>query len=332
MSASVTSKKRIFKFSAPGLKPDVRIELFDTEEYHLHSVLLKLYSGFFRKFLDSPEKKVPASTSFAYEWVTQLDDDGGWHLVAAQSVQGKTGNLLNKDEQSLQLDAFQRLIHAIYNKPYTIYTHFLGPLVDLADYYCSLRIVSQTLHQLLMTERRRGFLCDFIEDPCEFLGLAITLRNEILFKDCLCLALGPWSNPAFLKCKDKKLRDICDKARAKIYVEIGTFNERLLNELNDPRKNNQELRTEMLEHSQAVSAISKDPVSGRIRLPLYYRKLSDFVSKARKHPFRHLIIKLLQNDLLLDDGFKAGEGMFEDYFLCNLTMDDQYPWDDTEDW
>lgn len=39
----------------PGQKPDVRLAVFD-QEFHVHSVLLKLNSAFFRKFLDSPDK------------------------------------------------------------------------------------------------------------------------------------------------------------------------------------------------------------------------------------------------------------------------------------
>lgn len=85
MAKSDQEKRQVVKFFAAGLKPDVRLKLFRTSEYHVHSVLLKIHSGFFRAFLDSPEKEFPASSKFAYGWVTELDDEGGWHLVAAQS-------------------------------------------------------------------------------------------------------------------------------------------------------------------------------------------------------------------------------------------------------
>jgi len=42
-------------FHTPGFKPDVRLMVFD-REFQVHSVLLKLHSAFFRKFLDSPDK------------------------------------------------------------------------------------------------------------------------------------------------------------------------------------------------------------------------------------------------------------------------------------
>jgi len=97
-------------FQSPGLKPEVSLKIFNVE-FHVHSVLLKLHSAFFRKFLDSPDKIVPpadstihsgngsASTTppeasalrpslifsnFKYTWVTKADDDDfhKWHLVA----------------------------------------------------------------------------------------------------------------------------------------------------------------------------------------------------------------------------------------------------------
>jgi hypothetical protein len=79
-----TKERKVIKFTSPGLKHDVRLKVFDID-FHVHSVILKLYSGFFRKFFDSPEKKIPESTEFAYEYVTQIDEDGSWHLVWAES-------------------------------------------------------------------------------------------------------------------------------------------------------------------------------------------------------------------------------------------------------
>jgi hypothetical protein len=64
-----TEERKVIKFTSSGLKHDVRLKVFDID-FHVLSVILKLYSGFFRKFLDSPEKKIPASAEFAYEYVT----------------------------------------------------------------------------------------------------------------------------------------------------------------------------------------------------------------------------------------------------------------------
>src|SRR6187402_2341564 len=58
----VDDAKSPIVFHTPGLKPDVRLMVFD-EEFHVHSVLLKLHSAFFRKFLDSPDKYPPTGAT-----------------------------------------------------------------------------------------------------------------------------------------------------------------------------------------------------------------------------------------------------------------------------
>lgn len=76
-------------FHAPGLKPDVCLKVFD-QDYHVHSVLLKLHSEFFRKFLDSPDKVALGNNStggFTYTLITKVDEDGkDWHLIAAPAL------------------------------------------------------------------------------------------------------------------------------------------------------------------------------------------------------------------------------------------------------
>lgn len=70
-------------YQTPGYEPDVRLKIFDDLELHVHSIILKLNSAFFRKFLDSPEKQHVKSTApFTYEWATEIDDDGTWSLVS----------------------------------------------------------------------------------------------------------------------------------------------------------------------------------------------------------------------------------------------------------
>lgn len=73
-------------FIAPGLKPDVRITVFN-QQYQVHSVALKYHSAFFRKFLDSPEKqRIPGAREFKYEYVAVVDRDGSWALEPAEKV------------------------------------------------------------------------------------------------------------------------------------------------------------------------------------------------------------------------------------------------------
>jgi hypothetical protein len=65
---------------------DVHLRAFDTD-FHVHSVILKIHSAFFSKFLDSADKTATLTNPtpvgcFKYEWVTKVDEDGTWGLVA----------------------------------------------------------------------------------------------------------------------------------------------------------------------------------------------------------------------------------------------------------
>lgn len=77
-------------FTSPGLKADVRINALG-QDYHVHSIILKLYSAFFRRFLDSPDKELPPIlASFRYEYSSVLDDDAAadlkWVLEPGRKV------------------------------------------------------------------------------------------------------------------------------------------------------------------------------------------------------------------------------------------------------
>ncbi|KAJ8065884.1 hypothetical protein OCU04_004985 [Sclerotinia nivalis] len=70
----------------PGFENDIRLEVFG-QEYHAHSILLKLHSAYFRKFLDSADKVSAVKTSlFRYDYVSVVDEDGEWGLEAVKSV------------------------------------------------------------------------------------------------------------------------------------------------------------------------------------------------------------------------------------------------------
>jgi hypothetical protein len=67
-------------FKARGLNADVRLRAFEID-FHVHSVILKIHSAFFFKFLDSADKTAALTNptpadGFKYEWVTKIDEDG----------------------------------------------------------------------------------------------------------------------------------------------------------------------------------------------------------------------------------------------------------------
>ncbi|KAF8853702.1 hypothetical protein BDZ45DRAFT_598173, partial [Acephala macrosclerotiorum] len=143
-------------FTSPGLKADVRINALG-QDYHVHSIILKLYSAFFRRFLDSPDKEPPPiSASFRYEYSSVLDDDAAadlkWVLEPGRKVSrvwatAATGGVTISQDPGSQRECFRKLLCAMYNRPYTVdYVFEIVDLTRLADYYCALPIVSATLN------------------------------------------------------------------------------------------------------------------------------------------------------------------------------------------
>jgi hypothetical protein len=170
-AASDAEKPSPVVFISPGLKPDVRLVVFKTE-YHVHFLILKLHSNYFRKFLDSPDKEAaPASAQFRYDYTSVIDDAGIWaleptaqvrHLLSIPTLNGGHGrkvgsNVLQApavtgaaislvEELHLQEESFRKLLCVMYNRPYTIEClNELRIITNLADFYCALPILSGTI-------------------------------------------------------------------------------------------------------------------------------------------------------------------------------------------
>ncbi|KAF5872084.1 uncharacterized protein Bfra_009113 [Botrytis fragariae] len=122
----------------------MRIELFGHTELQVRSSILKEHSDFFFKFLDSPEKNQSEDSEWQYDWVSEVEDDGEWHLVAKQNMQSSlVDNVLSEENADLQPLAFCFMINAID-----------------------------------ALARRIS------EEPEHFIELAYTFRNKTLFREC----------------------------------------------------------------------------------------------------------------------------------------------------
>jgi hypothetical protein len=77
-SALVEAGPPPIKFISPGFTADTCITVFG-QDYHVNSMILKLHSNYFRKFLDSADKpNAPATAIFKYNYTTVVDEDGIW--------------------------------------------------------------------------------------------------------------------------------------------------------------------------------------------------------------------------------------------------------------
>lgn len=80
-------------FHAFGEDPDTCLDVFGYK-FHVHSRVLKLYSAFFRKFMDNNSGHASncdgASSkvehSFRYKYVAHADEDGTWGLQPLKKV------------------------------------------------------------------------------------------------------------------------------------------------------------------------------------------------------------------------------------------------------
>ncbi|PVH87079.1 hypothetical protein DL98DRAFT_355713, partial [Cadophora sp. DSE1049] len=184
-------------FTTPGYQPNVRLVVFD-QEFHVHSILLKLHSAYFRKFLDSPDKApkvaniVPASAAAA-----------GGPMPAETSRISLNG--LSGSFKYHWIKVFETMLSAVYLKPYVIDScHLFLSLTKLADFYCTLPVVSRTLDIAFHISPK--FIQEIPRYRCKIFTAAVKLRNKILFKESLIWVVGPWSEPAYNNLDDARLK------------------------------------------------------------------------------------------------------------------------------
>ncbi|TVY21116.1 hypothetical protein LARI1_G001975 [Lachnellula arida] len=188
-------------FTAPGLGPDMSIEVFK-QIFHVNSMVLKIHSEYFRNYLDSPDKAPAGSVSgaFRYEWVTLVDEDGkGWCLTAKEKVsrliQPESQAKPFKDDKDEQVNAFKIILEASHSLPINIKdARELCMITELADFYRMLPVMSNALNGVFYNNPK--FISTIREDCATLLEAAYKLKNKALFKECFVHVMGPWSNPS----------------------------------------------------------------------------------------------------------------------------------------
>ncbi|TGO24740.1 hypothetical protein BPAE_0096g00460 [Botrytis paeoniae] len=174
---------QVVTFSLPGQKPDTRITIFQLKELRVHSSILKLYSAYFRKFMDSPDKEwAPPSAMWKYDWAEKVDEDGSWYVVNKRGQESKEQQ--GATSRDLDIVAFENIIMSMYQKPYEIKsTAHLKEITTSAEIYRCLPVVSNSLYSAFF--HSPGFIADIKENREILLELSCKLRNRELFNDCL---------------------------------------------------------------------------------------------------------------------------------------------------
>ncbi|KAL2063645.1 hypothetical protein VTL71DRAFT_5450 [Oculimacula yallundae] len=316
-------------FNTPGYPLDVRLEVFD-QDFHLSLAPLKLYSAFFRKFLDSPDKAADsggACTKLTYHWTTEVDgeENDTWHLCDIRKAVQSDVTKYSGDIE-LQISAFAIILSAIHAKPYSILNfERLRLVTELADYYLALSIVSRTLDAALY--RSQDFVAELKDFPCEVITAASKLRNELLFRECLPFLTGPWHQPAYLQMPKTKLRKVIHHVWLEVAAKVGETFRALTDDIEDEKRKGDNETACIFAAGASMQNLASSSVY--VSLPRMLKEI-DEKTLWKSGEFAKRMNGLLRNNLVLTSQFYA-EDYLQDHFLSAAIDNEDLPWDVNEE-
>lgn len=102
----------------------------------------------------------------------------------------------------------------------------LQTLVELADYYLAMPVVSRTLDHVLL--KKGAFCIDVDYNCCQALALATKLRNSILFREALVHVVEASSEEHHQCLEDPKLVKTRRNAHDEIFALVARAQETIL--------------------------------------------------------------------------------------------------------
>jgi len=92
-----------------------------------------------------------------------------------------------------EIVAFEKILCALYSKPYSIESvQELGDISRLASFYCSLRMVATSLYGVL--HNSPGLLDELPTECIDVLIHAQQLRQPLLFREALVNVVSAWTD------------------------------------------------------------------------------------------------------------------------------------------
>lgn len=221
-----------------------------------------------------------------------------------------------------QETAFEKLLLAFYGRPYTIefFVEF-HTMVQMAEDYCALPALSASLSGALFHSPK--FRSNIGHFSTKLLGLAIKLRHEVLFRECLVHVLGPWKKPRYKAIFNPNLYNIAQAAYNKMCADLVSCQQEISHIICEWPPNEVTRQTwEILKLTDQGDGIS---------MPAYYAALQkslDILCYGKSFP---TLERLLSNNLVLDPFGETGVDNYTDFFLCGTDV--ELPWNQTEsDW
>ncbi|KAF7946303.1 hypothetical protein EAE96_009304 [Botrytis aclada] len=306
-------------YKLPGHKVDVKLLVFD-HEIHCHSLMLKLGSAYFRKFLDSADKtSASANATFKYEYVTIQDTpEDVPSLEVASKIKDRGDKPVDAGSDHWYI-AVKNMTDCMYGKSFTLTSvRDIDSLVKVADFYGAMPVVSRALDTIFF--RSPKFIEQIPENAGSLLKIAYRLRNRTLYKECMIHVAGRWKSNPCISEDDMDLRIRVLVAYGSICDKLLTANVKLIRLLASFSRDSSllgELRSMALEH--------------HFSLAVYYRQ---FYDKHFSSNLDEILTAVLASNLILDPSkLGAGQGKFKNYFLCAKIADKDLPWDEEdEDW
>ena len=227
----------------------------------------------------------------------------------------------------------------MYLQPYTVAgVKELIRLVELADYYCMLRVVSRTLDEPLING---PYILREIENPlaaAQLLPAAAKLRHRNLFNDCLVISLAPWSSFECSPICNTEFAKLAHNIRERVSVKVAKYSEGILSaSIYSDAMNLHDCnwKDQLILDMGATTINSPKQVDPDKILPAHYYFLMSKLQcgLAQSKMFHATCHEILKNNLCLLRGLTAGKDSMNDTFLFDSLREDEFPWDiNAVDW
>lgn len=237
----------------------------------------------------------------------------------------------------------------MYHRPYVLEGfQMLETLVDLADFYCALPIVSATITTPLLGSPIFSAHNEYQDNVWEIqapvmLVMAKKLRHPVLFREAFVHVVSNWQGNVLGEYyvfnkesdarspfpDDKDLLRLVYQGYSQVCSKLLKVNQQALRVLTVKDRCFEKVVRDMGEEINSDTNPTTEAS--------YFRRLMDYLKAAEGDAADSHLMKtledLLQNNLVLDrSGFGAGQGPFEG-FLCAEISDEEMPWDPSEiDW
>ena len=141
----------------------------------------------------------------------RLSTTYGKHSNAYQTDRSELGESTYKGDSLGRIEALNILLQTFYSRQITISSvEQLQDITELADYYRALPTFNLAVTSAMFTST--GLTNKIPENCLVLLEVATTLKNPILFRECLIHATGPFHEPQYLRLKNEKLKQIVGRA------------------------------------------------------------------------------------------------------------------------